>query len=197
MDLYYNRIPPRSSHNHELKRPDSVITTSSIVSSDTASQAGDSSTEASIGPPSAYAISGLYGSIQSKKPPHRRRTHSGSLGINAESSVQNNPVPGSSSGSASLEPTATQPSEHLVLSKSNSCATNSVPLKIHKRQTSHPAAISGGDKTLDGAVTCPEKKVLKVRILKILILVFYQSKISRRFQSLLNLNSNLNTEWNH
>ena len=63
MDLYGNRLPPpipRSSH-HELKRPDSVITTSSIVSSDTASQAGDSSTETS-GPPSAYAISGLYGS---------------------------------------------------------------------------------------------------------------------------------------
>ena len=50
MDLYGgNRLPPpipRSSQ-HELKRPDSVITTSSIVSSDTASQAGDSSTEAS------------------------------------------------------------------------------------------------------------------------------------------------------
>ena len=50
MDLYgSNRLPPpipRSSQ-HELKRPDSVITTSSIVSSDTASQAGDSSTEAS------------------------------------------------------------------------------------------------------------------------------------------------------
>ena len=72
MDLYGNRIPPpipRSSQ-HELKRPDSVITTSSIVSSDTASQAGDSSTETS-GPPSAYAISGLYGDrhAQHGRPP--------------------------------------------------------------------------------------------------------------------------------
>ena len=57
----------------ELKRPDSVITTSSIVSSsDTEhSQAGDSSTESSggssvlsataMGTPSVYAMSGLYG----------------------------------------------------------------------------------------------------------------------------------------
>ena len=46
-----------------IKRPDSVITTSSIVSSsDTAaSEAGDSSAESTHGPPSAYAATGLYG----------------------------------------------------------------------------------------------------------------------------------------
>ena len=43
-----------------LSRPDSVITTSSMVSSsDGASQAGDSSTE--VGLHSVYAFSGLYG----------------------------------------------------------------------------------------------------------------------------------------
>ena len=63
------------SKSIELKRPDSVITTSSIISSsDTEhSQAGDSSTESCsggssvlsdlkhMGPPSVYAMSGLYG----------------------------------------------------------------------------------------------------------------------------------------
>ena len=63
------------SRSIEMKRPDSVITTSSIISSsDTEhSQAGDSSTESTsggssvmsgptmMGPPSVYAMSGLYG----------------------------------------------------------------------------------------------------------------------------------------
>lgn len=94
----------------ELKRPDSVITTSSIVSSsDTASQAGDSE-----GPPSAYTISGLYGlppglpgqqsaSLMQQQPPStgavvakvvsRRRTHSGSLGLESHGGghVMSNP----------------------------------------------------------------------------------------------------------
>merc|ERR1711990_1314680 len=66
------RLPPlihTRPHHHpqELKRPDSVITTSSIVSSDTASQAGDSSTETTSGPPSVYVNVGLYGSIPAKK----------------------------------------------------------------------------------------------------------------------------------
>ena len=96
----------------ELKRPDSVITTSSIVSSsDTASQAGDSE-----GTPSAYTISGLYGlppglpgggqqsaSSMQQQPPiagavvakvvSRRRTHSGSLGLESHGGghVMSNP----------------------------------------------------------------------------------------------------------
>ena len=95
----------------ELKRPDSVITTSSIVSSsDTASQAGDSE-----GPPSAYTISGLYGlppglpgggqqpaSMQQPQQSNgaavakvvsRRRTHSGSLGLESHGGghVMSNP----------------------------------------------------------------------------------------------------------
>ena len=132
MDLYGNRIPPpihRTSQpsQHELKRPDSVITTSSIVSSDTASQAGDSSTEAS-GPPSAYAISGLYGNIQSKKVVSRRRTHSGSLGLGAPESssnvVTNNPnlVPGPPSMGSGVPPGPI--GDHVRLAKSNSCTTN-------------------------------------------------------------------------
>merc|ERR1719204_1654358 len=58
-----------------IKRPDSVITTSSIVSSsDTApSEAGDSSAESTVGPmvgpPSAYAIKGLYGPQKQSKVP--------------------------------------------------------------------------------------------------------------------------------
>ena len=52
----FDRLPIRP----ELQRPDSVITTSSLVSSsDGASQAGDSSTE--VGLHSVYAFSGLYG----------------------------------------------------------------------------------------------------------------------------------------
>lgn len=151
MDLYRHqqRLPPTQ---HELKRPDSVITTSSIVSSDTASQAGDSSTEAS-GPPSAYAISGLYGSIQSsKKVVHRRRTHSGSLGLANEPVVTNNPSAvstgntvntGTSGEREVITAAAITGSEHLVLSKSNSCAANtsgSVNSKTHRRQTSHPTS---------------------------------------------------------
>ena len=62
-----------NSRCFEPKRPDSVITTSSIISSSDTdhSQAGDSSTESSggssvlsashMGPPSVYAMSGLYG----------------------------------------------------------------------------------------------------------------------------------------
>lgn len=184
MDLYGgNRLPPpipRSSQ-HELKRPDSVITTSSIVSSDTASQAGDSSTEAS-GPPSAYAISGLYGErvqpgrpLADKKAVSRRRTHSGSLGL-ASNLDQNAPVtsnpsaPSTSGVKSGSESTSGHPgghpagsggvlsngsalvqADHVLLSKSNSCATttnatnpgglntSSVLLsKTHRRQTSHP-----------------------------------------------------------
>ena len=66
---HINPIASFGSRSIEMKRPDSVITTSSIISSsDTEhSQAGDSSTESTsggssvMGPPSVYAMSGLYG----------------------------------------------------------------------------------------------------------------------------------------
>ena len=65
----------RLSSHLELKRPDSVITTSSIVSSsDTNSQAGDSSSIEVGVPPSVYAISGLYGPISAGN--HHHRQHS-------------------------------------------------------------------------------------------------------------------------
>lgn len=54
-------VVPSHQRQHELRRPDSVITTSSIVSSDTASQAGDSTELGIHCPPSVYTISGLYG----------------------------------------------------------------------------------------------------------------------------------------
>ena len=54
----------------------SIILTISVIFS----QAGDSSTEATSGPPSVYANAGLYGPVK-KEPVKRRRTHSGSLGL--------------------------------------------------------------------------------------------------------------------
>eukprot|EP00093_Oithona_nana_P005745 05745.XXX_182220_189329_1 [CDS] Oithona nana genome sequencing. len=126
----------------ELKRPDSVITTSSIVSSsDTASQAGDSE-----GPPSAYTISGLYGlppglpgggqqsaSSMQQQPPiagavvakvvSRRRTHSGSLGLESHGGGH----------------VMSNPNDKTILAKSNSCAPPVQPSQSnHRRQTSHP-----------------------------------------------------------
>ena len=105
-------------------------------------QAGDSSTEATSGPPSVYANAGLYGNIPIKKEPvKRRRTHSGSLGLGggpstSESVVTNNP--------AALTTSMACTTEHVLLGKSNSLATSAatcqaVP-KTHKRQTSYPAS---------------------------------------------------------
>ncbi len=140
--------------SHELKRPDSVITTSSIVSSDTNSQAGDSSTEGSTAPPSVYAISGLYGvpptkgaelhhvnnpSNGSKKPVvNRRRTHSGSVGHNQQATFEGNPIPDGSTvdtngGVVACAPStsrvvvgvASTSAEHALVSKSNSCSAPS------------------------------------------------------------------------
>lgn len=152
--------PPRPSH--ELKRPDSVITTSSIVSSDTASQAGDSSNEGVAAcPPSVYAISGLYGVVPASRPAvNRRRTHSGSVGHHAL--IQGE--------SADLSARGTGGDAHTLLSKSSSCApagtgahsvvTSSAPHKTHRRQTSYPvtmpvssaAAMSQPDATKAGVV---------------------------------------------
>ena len=106
------------------------------------------------GPPSAYAISGLYGDrghhqqgrpLTDKKVVSRRRTHSGSLGLasNLEghnAPVTNNPsAPSVSSVKTGNEPTSGHPAgtgvlpngsalvqaDHVLLSKSNSCATTS------------------------------------------------------------------------
>ena len=114
------------------------------------------------GPPSAYAISGLYGErlqpgrpLADKKAVSRRRTHSGSLGL-ASNLDQNAPVtsnpsapstsgvksgsesisghPGSTSGHLAGHPAGSQggvlsngsalvQADHVLLSKSNSCAT--------------------------------------------------------------------------
>jgi hypothetical protein len=159
------RLPPILHHGghagghhrpqHELKRPDSVITTSSIVSSDTASQAGDSSNETTNhGPPSVYAQSGLYGVLPTEAKEaenknillvNRRRTYSGSLG-RTEAVTDSNPIP-TSVASNVVTAYGSGFGDHAILAKSNSCAASSSPVTsssssaIHKRQTSHPASM--------------------------------------------------------
>lgn len=104
-------------------------------------QAGDSSTEATSGPPSVYANAGLYGNVPAKKEPvKRRRTHSGSLGLGiptSEAIVTNNPA-------AVISTTVPTTAEHALLGKSNSLATSATTTaqssKTHKRQTSFPAS---------------------------------------------------------
>jgi hypothetical protein len=65
-----------------MRRPDSVITTSSIVSSsDTASQSGGDSVDLHCGPPSVYTISGLYG--VAKAPSEASSSASSTTGSNA------------------------------------------------------------------------------------------------------------------
>ena len=122
---------PSLSHGHrsDIKRPDSVITTSSIVSSsDTASQTGDSSAESTHGgPPSVYAITGLYG------PPRRPQR--------LEDVKDGEPMKALPSTSSAGPP-------HALLSKtksSNAAEDASVlrpafvqNIKTHRRQISYP-----------------------------------------------------------
>ena len=127
-------------------------------------QAGDSSTEATSGPPSVYANAGLYGNIPVKKEPvKRRRTHSGSLGLGggcpstSESIVTNNPAALTTTSMACGGNT-----EHVLLGKSNSLATSAtattcqaVP-KTHKRQTSFPASSLQPQPTTSNSTTAAE-----------------------------------------
>ena len=95
-----NSVPSfGASRSIELRRPDSVITTSSIVSySDT--EHGDSSTESSggssvlsgatnVGPPSVYAMSGLYGAAPVTCPVSVSSLAKSSSNFKAQSSLSN------------------------------------------------------------------------------------------------------------
>jgi hypothetical protein len=136
-----------SNHHLELKRPDSVITTSSIMSSsDTASQAGDSSSIEV--PPSVYAISGLYGPISAK--PHNRH-HSDVSGAVCE--PQPTFVSHLHSASAAPVPRRTSDDVHgnpisganLVSGAPSAFLLPQHPvgkqILTHRRQTSHPAVL--------------------------------------------------------
>jgi len=117
--------------HHELRRPDSVITTSSMVSSsDGASQAGDSSTE--VGLHSVYAFSGLYGNklaqVKNQTPSDAGASSLTSTSTDAATAPSN---------------TANDAHAHLITAASAAkqlpMAAPGEPLKpTHRRQASHP-----------------------------------------------------------
>eukprot|EP00094_Tigriopus_californicus_P000284 TCALIF_00274-PB protein Name:"Similar to SLCO5A1 Solute carrier organic anion transporter family member 5A1 (Homo sapiens)" AED:0.11 eAED:0.11 QI:460/0.90/0.91/1/0.63/0.58/12/137/1099 len=112
---------------HELQRPDSVITTSSIVSSDTASQVGDSS---DVGhPPSVYAISGLYGPNRGPSSSSAKARHSAEQLTTAEK-PRSSTLPQESSLNMHSDLTHTQKAK----------TAHAFPTVVHRRQSSNPVS---------------------------------------------------------
>lgn len=114
----------------ELQRPDSVITTSSIVSSDTASQVGDSS---DVGhPPSVYAISGLYGPNRSPSSGTTKTRRS------AEQLATEKPR-------SSTLPQESSLNMHSDLTHAQKSKTaHAFPTVVHRRQSSNPVSGTNG-----------------------------------------------------
>jgi hypothetical protein len=136
-------VGPGHHRQHELRRPDSVITTSSLVSSDTASQTGDSTEVGLHCPPNVYTISGLYG------PGGGGGSGSGGSGVAVSSSSKPNKV------AITSEPPITPCSDaaatasiaafdaHLMASSSAAskhpaAAVPACCKMTHRRQASHP-----------------------------------------------------------
>ena len=124
------------NHHLELKRPDSVITTSSIMSSsDTASQTGDSSSIEV--PPSVYAISGLYGPISGG------RSHSRHHSDLTNTVGEHQPTFVSHIGSVAppddvIVVAAASPAKPAFLLPQHPVGKQ---ILTHRRQTSHPAVL--------------------------------------------------------
>ena len=147
-----------NQHHHlDIKRPDSVITTSSIVSSsDTASQAGDSSSIEVGLPPSVYAISGLYGPVSGSAASHHRHHSDANPRTNHVSGVAE-PQPtfishinGARRTSDDLHgmPNAISCVPQIHTSATGSSNAFLLPqhpvgkqILTHRRQTSHPAIL--------------------------------------------------------
>ena len=136
----------RSLHHLELKRPDSVITTSSIMSSsDTASQAGDSSSIEV--PPSVYAISGLYGPISGKSHNRHHSDLTNAVGesqptfvshINGVVAAAPRSRPSEEPVGASVVLVASNPANPAFLLPQHPVGKQ---ILTHRRQTSHPAVL--------------------------------------------------------
>ena len=136
------------NHHLELKRPDSVITTSSIMSSsDTASQAGDSSSIEV--PPSVYAISGLYGPISGGRSHSRHHSDlTNTVGEHQPSFVSHIGSVAPSTSRVTSDDVAGASGVVVVASANSANPAFLLPqhpvgkqILTHRRQTSHPAVL--------------------------------------------------------